>query len=367
MTRKACFLVPFISQGHAALFLDAYGGRVHLSCARLVELPERSHHCFIARETGEEMAIDSSALPLDHALNVLGVLTFLWLFVKIALVVGWVMRVYVLSEKWRGVDLASYGPWAVVTGSTSGIGKAYAHELARRGFDVVLISRSMEKLKQVAAEIEQQHGRSTKVIQTDFTGGSEIYEPIRAALQGLEIGVLVNNVGMVANQLVPFLSVTNVDKYTNDAVNCNMLSTVKMTQIILPQMVARKKGIIINFASFGGARPWPFNLMYGATKTFVDFFSQGLDIEYGSKGIIVQSVLPLYVATGMTAVIDKRFTVSSESFVRQALNTVGLSDRVTGCLSHAVQKLAIELVFPVWLHLFVAGTTLFEKYVGKVF
>ncbi|KAL8219755.1 UNVERIFIED_CONTAM: hypothetical protein K2H54_032878 [Gekko kuhli] len=62
--------------------------------------------------------------------------------------------------------------------------------LARRGLNVVLISRLMEELKQVATEIEEQHGRSTKVVQTDFTKGSEIYEPIRAALQGLEIGIL---------------------------------------------------------------------------------------------------------------------------------------------------------------------------------
>ncbi|KAH0631641.1 hypothetical protein JD844_006077, partial [Phrynosoma platyrhinos] len=169
-----------------------------------------------------------------------------------------------------------------VTGATSGIGKGYAHEvsklskdlirfllkelvyifqegrkekkqqaccLAKRGLDVVLISRSMEKLKRVATKIEEQYGRRTKVIQADFTGGSEIYESIQAALQGLEIGILVNNVGMSQEVPQTFLRHPDVDKYVDDLVNCNMLSVV---------------------------------------KAFVDFFSRALDIEYRSKGIIVQ-------------------------------------------------------------------------------
>nr|XP_025036710.1 very-long-chain 3-oxoacyl-CoA reductase-like [Pelodiscus sinensis] len=101
----------------------------------------------------------------------------------------------------------------VVTGATSGIGKAYAHELAKRGLNVVLISRSMPKLKQVAAEIEEQHGRSTRVVEADFTQGSEIYASIDAALQGLEIGILVNNVGMTyAPRPVNFLDVRDPEK-----------------------------------------------------------------------------------------------------------------------------------------------------------
>ncbi|KAI4571368.1 hypothetical protein MJG53_013474 [Ovis ammon polii x Ovis aries] len=83
----------------------------------------------------------------------------------------------------------------VVTGATSGIGKAYARELARRGLNVVLISRDLSKLKHEAREIERLYGKSTRVIQVDFTGGLEIYETIEAGLKDLEIGVLVNNVG----------------------------------------------------------------------------------------------------------------------------------------------------------------------------
>ncbi|KAL8219758.1 UNVERIFIED_CONTAM: hypothetical protein K2H54_032961 [Gekko kuhli] len=239
--------------------------------------------------------------------------------------------------------------FAVVTGATAGIGKAYAHELARRGLNVVLISRSMEKLKQVATEIEEQHGRSTKVVQADFTKGSEIYEPIQAALQGLEIGILVNNVGQATSKPLYYLDAEHTEKYIDDIVHCNMLSTIKMTQILLPQMVARKKGVIINLSSVIGRRPMPQMLMYSSTKAFDDSFSQALAIEYGSKGIIVQSILPMFVESNMTTDVRNFYKISAKAFARQALNTVGLANRTSGCLSHSIQHNIFTTVLPDWM------------------
>ncbi|XP_074872455.1 very-long-chain 3-oxoacyl-CoA reductase-like isoform X2 [Carettochelys insculpta] len=196
------------------------------------------------------------------------------------------------AARGRGAELATFGAWAVVTGATSGIGRAYAQELARRGLNVVLISRSLQRLKQVAAEIEEQHGRSTRVIEADFTRGPEIYASIGTALQGLEIGILVNNVGMTyAAKPVNFLDVPNIDKMLSDIVNCNVLSVPQMTRIVLPQMLTRKKGVIINLSSETGRHPQPQVTVYSATKVFVDFFSRSLEAEYHSQGILVQPFL----------------------------------------------------------------------------
>nr|KAF6484893.1 hydroxysteroid 17-beta dehydrogenase 3 [Rousettus aegyptiacus] len=96
--------------------------------------------------------------------------------------------------------LKSMGQWAVITGAGDGIGKAYAFELARQGLNVVLISRTLEKLQAIAVEIEVTTGSSVKIIQVDFTK-DDIYEYIKEELKGLEIGILVNNVGMLPSFL----------------------------------------------------------------------------------------------------------------------------------------------------------------------
>lgn len=232
----------------------------------------------------------------------------------------------------------------MVTGATDGIGKAYAMELARRGFDVVLISRSVEKLQKVAEEIEKQSKRKTKIIQMDFTGGPEIYPKVEKALKGLDIGILVNNVGMTySKEPARFLEVPNINKQTEDIMNCNVLSMVKMTTIVLPRMVQRKKGLIINLSSAAGEHPYPQLAMYSATKAFVDFFSRSLNIEYRSDGITVQSVLPYLVISNMTRLQEPNLVVkSSEDFVREALNTVGYSHRTNGCLSHCIQSYILD-------------------------
>lgn len=132
-----------------------------------------------------------------------------------------------------------YGKWAVVTGSTSGIGKAYATLLAEKGLNVVLISRSREKLQVVAEEIESQFMVQTKIHVADFTGSVKIYREIEERLRELDIGILVNNVGMAQ------IPRKFVDSDKNDCwklLNVNCLSVLLMTKIVLPGMVAKGRG-----------------------------------------------------------------------------------------------------------------------------
>ncbi|XP_067828324.1 very-long-chain 3-oxoacyl-CoA reductase-B-like isoform X2 [Heptranchias perlo] len=266
---------------------------------------------------------------LNDALALIGALMCLYYFAKCSwgLLVG--ARAYILPKFWR-TDLTSYGDWAVVTGATAGIGKAYAHELARRGLNVVLISRSLERLRATAEEIEQQQGKKTKIIQADFTSGAEIYGPIEAALKDLNIGILVNNVGKTYTMLpCYFLDVPNVDKEILDIMNCNALSVLMMTRIVLPHMLERKKGVIINISSEAGTHPHPLLTMYSATKC----------------------VLPLLVSTNLTRLETSIFVKQADDYVREALNTVGIREQTNGCLAHAVQHFVIEMLCPEWLRL----------------
>ncbi|KAL7834419.1 hypothetical protein SRHO_G00286660 [Serrasalmus rhombeus] len=261
-------------------------------------------------------------------------------------------KTYMLSKIWQ-TDVRKFGQWAVVTGATAGIGLAYALELARRGLDVVLISRSEEKLRSVAKKIESQYGRQTRVIQADFSEGDSIYPAIAQQLKGLEIGVLVNNVGMTyAGKFVHFLDVPDPEQMITKVINCNILSVTQMSRLILPHMVERGKGLIINMSSETASQPQPLITVYSATKIFVTYFSRCLHAEYSSRGITVQCVSPFVVSTNMTYNIPVNpLVVSAASFARDALNTVGYSSFTSGCLTHALQHIALSIIFPAWLRL----------------
>uniref|UniRef100_A0A671L605 Very-long-chain 3-oxoacyl-CoA reductase-like n=1 Tax=Sinocyclocheilus anshuiensis TaxID=1608454 RepID=A0A671L605_9TELE len=254
-------------------------------------------------------------------------------------------KVYVLSEIWQ-TNLRTYGQW--LYGATSGIGRAYAEELAKRGLDIVLISRSEDKLRRVAKEIESRYKRQTYVIQTDFTEGHSIYSAITQQLEGLQIGILVNNVGM--NYMSIMLSAFFCLQRITQVINCNTLSVTQVRLSVC--MLQRGKGLIINISSEAASQPQPMLSVYSATKIFVTYFSRCVHAEYRSKGITVQCVAPFMVSTNMTHNVPVNPLVkSAASFARDALNTVGYTTYTGGCLTHALQQFALSIFFPGWLRL----------------
>eukprot|EP00794_Sanderia_malayensis_P016785 gene16785-18480_t len=147
------------------------------------------------------------------------------------------LKVYLLPKIWYQKDLRSkYGEWAVVTGASEGIGRSYCIELAKRGMNIILISRSFGKLEKVAKELEQTYKVKTKIISADLNK-DYCFEEVNDELKDLDIGVLVNNVGIMYDSLQYFLTVDT--QRLQEIINLNIMATVLMTRMLLPGMVSR--------------------------------------------------------------------------------------------------------------------------------
>uniref|UniRef100_A0A3B3TJ12 Hydroxysteroid (17-beta) dehydrogenase 3 n=1 Tax=Poecilia latipinna TaxID=48699 RepID=A0A3B3TJ12_9TELE len=215
----------------------------------------------------------------------------------------------------------SMGEWAVVTGASEGIGRAYAFALADRGMNVVIMSRTKATLEKVAEEIGETTGRRVKVIVADFSE-ENIFREIEEELKDLNIGVLVNNVGVLPT-FVP----------------CKFLDSEE------------NKGVIINVASGIASFPFPLYTLYAASKVFVERFSQGLQAEYRDSGIIIQAVAPFGVSTRMAGFQKTNMvTLLPEYFVQKSLQYVRAGDKINGTVCHTLlawllQSIPLKLVY----------------------
>ena len=118
-------------------------------------------------------------------------------------------------------------------------------------------------------------------------------------------------------------------------INVNIFSVTRMFQIVLPLMEANRKGLIINISSFSATYPTPLLAVYGATKTYVDFFSRSMEMEYGHLNITIQSVLPGFVATNMSRIRKPTLMAPRpKDYVEAQMKTVGLETRTYGYPSH---------------------------------
>lgn len=250
-----------------------------------------------------------------------------------------------------------YGKWAVITGCTDGIGRQYAFQLAARGLNIVLISRTPEKLMTVAAEIEQCHQVKTKWFAADFSLGRPIFEKIRQELAGVPVGILVNNVGTNTDFPDNFEN-TPEDKLW-EILNVNIGAATMMTRLVLPEMKQRRQGAIVNISSGSELQPLPYMNIYAASKAFVRNFTLALQYEVEPHGITCQLVSPLFVTTKMnqfssTLMEGGVFIPNAEAYTKSAVFTLGKSKRTTGYWSHGIQYCVTQFA-PEWLRTMIGG------------
>ncbi|KAI3381851.1 hypothetical protein SNEBB_005738 [Seison nebaliae] len=251
------------------------------------------------------------------------------------------------------VEIDGVKTWAIVTGATDGIGLAIADELAKMGFNVLLISRTVSKLENVKADLMEKY-ENVKIewLSMDFTDSShDNYKEVISTVNKLNVTVLVNNVGMSFEPANTFLDeIKEREFFPENIVNCNVMSLVKMTKICLPQMKEKNCGVVINMASAAALTPSPLLGLYSASKIFVDYFSRTLAMELRDTDISIETVLPFFVATKMSGISEKRksFFVSIPSdYANSVLNSIrppGAITRAYGNLPHSLQALFLNII-----------------------
>lgn len=199
-----------------------------------------------------------SWLLLLFTLGSFSILRFSLAFLK------WVYANFLRPPK----NLKKYGSWALITGPTDGIGKSFAFELASKGLNLVLVGRNPEKLKDVCDSIKAKFGRiEIKTVVVDFCGDiSEGMVRIGEVIEGLDVGVLINNVG-ISYPYARFFHEVDEDLVRN-LIKVNVEGTTKVTHVVLPGMLKRKKGAIVNIGSgVASVIPCdPLYAVYSATK-----------------------------------------------------------------------------------------------------
>jgi len=227
-----------------------------------------------------------------------------------------------------------YGQWAVITGSTDGIGKAFAFELARKKLNVLLVARDQQKLEQVAKEIEEKHHVETKIAVLDFLHYDA--EILQSAAKGLDIGILINNVGM-SYPFPQFFGELEAG-LTDKLIKLNVESTTKTTEVFLPIFVRAKRGAIVNISSAAALFPSPLLAVYSGTKAFVDRFSVSLHHEYRKKGVDIQLQNPLFVTSKLSKIRNASITVPSpDTYARAAVKCIGYDAQISPYWAHALQ------------------------------
>lgn len=285
-------------------------------------------------------------------------------------------RAYVLPKLWGATfqteDFASrFGGWAIVTGCTQGIGRAYVSALAQRGMNIVLVSRNEEALKKVADEVEEEFKVKTLIIVADFTVSEAAGKVVRALKDNdIDIGMLVNNVGIFGPHFMPFLELE--EKMAKDMITVNIMAATLLCHAILPGMKKKNKGAIINLCSSSSFYTMPYLTEYSATKRYIAAFTSGLQAENLDSKVIIQELDPGQVSTNMTKDLIEISSIEAplpRDLVESSLSTLGFTDQTGGWWFHSLHGFLVSWLFPQWfLNMFLKmfGKKQYEYSVAKI-
>jgi short-subunit dehydrogenase len=197
----------------------------------------------------------------------------------------------------------------LITGASAGIGAELAREFAKHGHRLTLVARRRDKLQQLAAELAGEHGVDVRLVVQDLAkpaGPAAVVKAVQA--DGEPVGILVNNAGVI--DVGPFVA-SEMDKIAG-LVNLNVRALTELTGLLLPAMVERRFGRILNVASLAAFQPVPSMAAYAASKAYVLSFTEALSEELRGSGVKVCAVCPGMTDTDMATEIKAGSAAASK-------------------------------------------------------
>lgn len=244
---------------------------------------------------------------------------------------------------------------AMVTGASSGIGEAFARDLASRGFRLILVARRRDRLERLAREIGSE---SVEILSLDLTADDAVQEVSRRLCEG-DVNVLVNNAGVGYRGRV----VDQADESIKRLVRLNLETPIRLSRAALIPMLAAREGVVINVASMGAFQPVPYLNVYAATKAGLLSFTEALADEIRGSGVQVQALCPGNIPTEFQeeagtkgSRFDRTPSMSAEMVARRSLDAA-FAGRAALQLPAAVDRLSIfaHRLLPRWVARRVAG------------
>ena len=216
-----------------------------------------------------------------------------------------------------------YGEYALITGASSGIGKEFAIQLAKEGFNLVLVARRKELLEVLAQELQGKFGINVIVIDADLTK-ENVIEEIDSFIKKIDLGMVVLNAGIQMHGNFLKSSLIEQEKMLDLNINVPM----KMAHIFANRFVKKQKGALIFLASTFAYQPVPYFSSYAASKPYILSFADALRVELSPKGVDVLSLSPGLTKTEMVEKIAIDFSkmpivaMETKEVVYAALNAL---------------------------------------------
>ncbi|MEX3958590.1 SDR family NAD(P)-dependent oxidoreductase [Trinickia sp. EG282A] len=184
-------------------------------------------------------------------------------------------------------------PAVLVTGASTGIGAIYADRFAKRGHDLVLVARNVERMEELAVRLRAENRIAIDIVKADLAEAADVAKVETRLRADTRIGVLINNAGTT----LPGTFLDQAPEEVARLIALNTTAPARLAAAVAPRFAEAGSGAIVNIASVVGLIPEFGSTVYGATKAFITFLSQGLQLELGAKGVYVQAVLPAATRT----------------------------------------------------------------------